>query len=159
MLGALMRWLGHREDAEDVLQEIFWQVWCRASQYCASRSPPEVWLFVIARSRALDHLRRNRSEQVSSMKPEQVTMSGPSDILEWREATEQVRETLAMLPDEQQTAIRLAFNEGLTYDQVARVQAIPVGTAKTRIRTGMKRMRELLREPEEVRSSCTTRIP
>jgi RNA polymerase sigma-70 factor (ECF subfamily) len=152
LLGALMKWLGHRGDAEDVLQEIFLQVWCRASQYNASRSPAEVWLFVIARSRALDYLRRLPPGRLPSMTLEEVTRGDALCILESREAIQQVRKALAMLPEEQRSAITLAFYEGMTYDQVARLQAIPLGTAKTRIRTGMKRMRELLRDSAEVKS-------
>ena len=139
-----MKWLKHGGDAEDVLQEAFWQAWCRAGQYSAARGTPEVWLFVIARSRALDDSRRHRPERASSGEWDGVTMSDPLTALENGEAAQQVREALAKLPEEQRSAISLAFYEGLTYDQVARLQAIPLGTAKSRIRARMKRLRKLL---------------
>jgi RNA polymerase sigma-70 factor (ECF subfamily) len=153
VLGSLLKWLGRREDAEDVLQETFWQVWCRAGQYDAARAMPAVWLFMIARSRALDYLRQHRPERLALVEPERVTMRDPSTIFESSESAQQVQEALAKLPEEQRSAIRLAFYEGLTYDQVARAQAIPLGTIKTRIRLGMKRLRDLLRDESEVKRS------
>jgi RNA polymerase sigma-70 factor (ECF subfamily) len=150
VFGALLKWLGHRGDAEDVLQDTFWQVWCRAGQYDAARSVPEIWLFVIARCRALDYLRRHRRERRIAVESEPVTTSEPSAALECSESAEQVREALGKLSEEQRSAICLAFYEGLTYDQVARSQAIPLGTAKTRIRAGIKRLRELLRDERKV---------
>jgi RNA polymerase sigma-70 factor, ECF subfamily len=146
VLGALVKWLSDRGDAEDVLQETFWQVWSRAGQYDAARSAPEVWLFLIARSRALDHLRRQRPEALANGRREPALLEDPAAALESDESMQQVREAMAKLPEEQRSAIRLAFFAGLTYEQVARSQAIPVGTAKTRIRLGMKRLRELLRD-------------
>jgi RNA polymerase sigma-70 factor (ECF subfamily) len=146
VLGALAKWLTDRGAAEDVLQETFWQVWSRASQYDAARSTPEVWLFVIARSRALDHLRRHKPEVSADGPREPVLLEDPAAALESNEAMEQIRKAMAQLPEEQRSAIRLAFYTGLTYEQVAQSQAIPVGTAKTRIRLGMKRLRDLLRD-------------
>jgi RNA polymerase sigma-70 factor (ECF subfamily) len=150
VFGSLLKWLGRREDAEDVLQETFWQVWRRAGQYDAARAMPEVWLFMIARSRALDYLRQHRPERLALVEPERVMISDPSTGFESSELAHQVQEALAKLPKEQRSAIRLAFYEGLTYDQVARAQAIPLGTVKTRIRLGMKRLRDLLRDELEV---------
>src|SRR5689334_20123685 len=62
ILGLLVRWLGRRCDAEDILQETFWQVWRRAADYNPGRSPPEAWLVLIARSRGADFLRQRRPE-------------------------------------------------------------------------------------------------
>jgi RNA polymerase sigma-70 factor (ECF subfamily) len=81
-----------------------------------------------------------------------VTTSDASAALECSETTDQVRAALAKLSEEQRSAICLAFYEGLTYDQVARAQAIPLGTAKTRIRAGLKRLRDILRDAQEVTS-------
>lgn len=146
VLAALVKWLSDRGAAEDLLQETFWQVWLRASQYDARRATPEVWLFVIARSRALDHLRRHKPEVAAGGRCEPVLLEDPAAALEDDESRERVRKAMAKLPEEQRSAIRLAFYAGLTYEQVAQLQAIPVGTAKTRIRLGMKRLRDLLRE-------------
>jgi RNA polymerase sigma-70 factor (ECF subfamily) len=145
VLGLLRRWLGHPDSAEDVLQETFWQVWRRAGQYDARRSPPEAWLVLLARSRALDHLRRQPPPAASAW-PEPAATDEPGSALERSESAELVRRALSQLPAEQRSAITLAFFAGLTYEQVAREQAIPVGTAKTRIRLGMRRLRDLLGE-------------
>ena len=140
----LCKWLGQRGDAEDVLQETFWQVWTRAGQYDAARSLPEVWLVLIARSRALDYLRRHRNGAAASLAQEPATLNDPGSDLERDESLRQLRTALADLPEEQRTAINLAFYGGLTHEQVARCQAVPLGTVKTRIRLGMKKLRSLL---------------
>jgi RNA polymerase sigma-70 factor (ECF subfamily) len=143
VLGSLLRLLGQRDDAEDVLQETFWQVWSRAGQYDPGRSTPGVWLFLIARSRALDRLRQQRPRGEGTPQ-EPVTLAEPLESMERKETSQQVRAALAQLPDEQCRAITLAFFGGLTYEQVAQRLAVPVGTAKTRIRLGMRRLRHLL---------------
>jgi RNA polymerase sigma-70 factor (ECF subfamily) len=108
-------------------------------------------VILIARSRALDHLRRRRARVASENGPEQAIWNDPGSALDQSESAERVREALTQLPAEQQSAINLAFFGGLTYEQVADSQGIPPGTAKTRIRLGMKRLRELLcRQPNLV---------
>jgi RNA polymerase sigma-70 factor (ECF subfamily) len=144
VLGLLVKLLGNAEDAQDVLQETFWQLWCRAGQYDATRSVPEVWLSLIARSRALDHLRQQRAAGAWPAGHEPAVVQDPASALERTESSQQVRAALEQLPDEQRGAITLAFYAGWTCEQVARFQAVPLGTAKTRIRLGMKRLRDLL---------------
>jgi RNA polymerase sigma-70 factor (ECF subfamily) len=144
--GLLVKWLGARTDAEDVLQEVFWQVWCGAGQYDVRRSPPEAWLFLLPRSRGTDYLRRHRPEAVLPNSVELAQLNDPSLVLEREELTGQVRQALTCLPEEQRSAIVLTFYAGLTNEQVARYQGIPLGTAKTRIRLGMERLRCLLRD-------------
>src|SRR5262249_50142791 len=94
VFGLLLKWLGRGADAEDVLQETFWQVWCRARQYDANRSPPGGWLFLIARSRALDHLRRQRPEVAPPAAKELASDHDPSAALERDESSQQVRSAL-----------------------------------------------------------------
>ncbi len=143
LLRILARWLADPAAAEDVLQETFWQVWRGAGRYDARRSPPGAWLFLMARSRALDYLRHRRPEPVvADRRPD--GKADPALVLEHEEATRQVREALASLPREQRDALVLAFYNGLTHEQVAASQAIPLGTAKTRIRLGIRRLRVLL---------------
>src|SRR5262249_55572549 len=104
--GLLNRWLRHRGgDADDVLQETFWQVWRRAGQYDASRSPPTAWLVLIARSRALDHLRRRKVVARPPETNDLVLESDPAHALERDEASAQVHLALDQLPDEQRRAI------------------------------------------------------
>jgi RNA polymerase sigma-70 factor (ECF subfamily) len=143
--GFLLQRLGRLEDAEDVLQEIFWQVWSRAHSYDAGRATPAVWLFLLVRSRALDHLRCQR-QPVESPGASEKTAADPGSVLEVKETAQQVRQALTQLSQEQRSAIHLAFYEGLTSKEIAQCQVIPLGTAKTRIRSGMKRLRDLLSE-------------
>ena len=143
ILGMLVTVLKHRGDAEDVLQEVFWQVWCKAKKYDPSRSPPEAWLLLLGRSRALDRLRkRSLGEATLSLEP--AIVLDPLTAMASNEYNCRVKEALDELPDEQRSALVLAFYGGLTNEQVAQQQAIPLGTVKTRIRLAMRKLRVLL---------------
>lgn len=150
LLNLLLGWLGRREDAEDVLQETFWQVWRQAGRYDVSRSPVGAWLVLLARSRALDNLRRRQPEPAPVAGNDPAMPWDPLGMLEEDESAQKVREALGRLPEDQRAAVTLAFFGGLTNEQVARQQAIPLGTAKTRIRLAMVRLRDLLRHECEV---------
>ncbi|MFO0947875.1 MAG: sigma-70 family RNA polymerase sigma factor [Planctomycetota bacterium] len=151
ILGFLLRMVGDRQHAEDVLQEVFWQVWCRAPQYSPSRGNPLVWLLLIARSRAIDHQRKQRRAPQGSMETEPRSVEDAALLSSMKESAEVVRGALAELPSEQQSAIRLSFFAGLSHAEIAKVQEVPLGTAKTRIRSGVRRLRELLDRTKEVR--------
>jgi RNA polymerase sigma-70 factor (ECF subfamily) len=144
VLGLLIRLLGKQDAAEDVLQEAFWEIWTRAKQYNPARATPTVWLLWIARSRALDRLRRRAPETALSREHDPEIASDPAQDVERSELAQRMRAELKKLPDEQQSAVRLAFFDGLTHQQIAQVQQVPLGTAKTRIRLGMERLRDLL---------------
>lgn len=149
ILGLLVRWLKHRGDAEDVLQEVFWQAWAGAIRFDAGRATPGGWLYLLARSRALDHLRRRRLKSLPNDALEAEAVGDPLDEMERSETSQAVHRALSLLPREQCRAIRLAFYEGLTHLEVAQQEAIPVGTAKTRIRLGIQRLRGFLSGSEE----------
>lgn len=143
LLGMLTQMLGRRSDADDVLQEVFWQVWTRAATFDSQRSGVVVWLVLIARSRARDMLRRRRREMIT---PETPSRAEP-DVAETAaqaEDSQSARSALAQLPREQREVIRLAFLKGLTHEQIAAARSLPLGTVKTRIRRGMLRLREIL---------------
>lgn len=152
VLGLLTKMLGRTDDAEDVLQEAFWQVWSTAQAYDPARASPAAWLFMIARSRACDALRR---ERVRSNEPLNVEppAADPWQLLEQDETCQTVLKALAQLPDEQRSAVQLAFYGGMTHAEVATIQGVPLGTAKTRIRLAIMRLRVLLGEREKVTSS------
>jgi len=152
ILGLLIRMLHDRSEAEDTLQEVFLQVWRTASRFDASRASPKVWLFLIARSRATDHLRR-RAPSAGPVDCEPTTMAGPESQLEKQEAAGVISAALAELPDAQRSAIFQAFYGGHSYEAVARLQGVPVGTIKTRIRLGMHHLRDMLRRKLEVPGS------
>ena len=118
-------------------------MWCNAKKYDPTRSPPEVWLLVLGRSRALDKLRK-RGFGASPLRLEPTIVLDPREAMESDECSCRLNEALAELPDEQRSALTLAFYGGLTNEQVAQKQAIPLGTVKTRIRLAMRKLRVLL---------------
>ena len=148
VFGLLLNLLRIRDDAEDVLQEVFLQAWREANRYDACRASPAGWLVMLARSRALDHLRR-RPAAASGWK-EPVVNQDVAQTLEQGETQARVRAALDLLPAEQKEALSLAYYGGLTYEQVAARQRVPLGTAKTRIRLAMNRLRVLLHHSGEV---------
>jgi RNA polymerase sigma-70 factor, ECF subfamily len=132
-----LRILRRTAEAEDVVQEVFVQVWRQASRFDPARGTPEAWLFTITRTRALDRLRRLASN--AALRPE-ASVPAPGSI----EHAIAVRRALEELPVEQRTPLELAYYEGLTQSEIARRLDEPLGTIKTRMRTGMMRLRELL---------------
>lgn len=150
VLGLLVRMLHHRTDAEDVLQETFWQAWCRASQYDSRRATPQVWLFLIARSRSLDFLRKRRRAADRPPLQPPPPVPDPSHLVIRNETDRRVCDALGRLPEEQRSALCLAFYDGWTHEQVAAHQSIPLGTAKTRIWLGLRRLRTLLGDERKV---------
>ena len=147
VLGLLVRILGSRAEAEEVLQEVFLQVWRQAGRYEPGRSTPRGWILVLARSRALDVVRsreaRRRRETESSDPTTHAVPLGTARI-EAGEDEERVQSALGLLPAEQRRCIELAFFEGLTQSQIARRLEAPLGTVKSRIHLGMHKLREAL---------------
>lgn len=153
VLGLLVRMLGRREEAEEVLQEVFLAVWHRPESYDGTRGSVRGWLLLLARSRAIDRIRsrRSRSRREEAVHEERVTLGGGVDEpvgtrqLEARERRRQVHSALAELPEEQRSAIELAFFEGLTQAEIARRTETPLGTIKSRVLLGMRKLRQTLR--------------
>ncbi|HET9228117.1 MAG TPA: sigma-70 family RNA polymerase sigma factor [Thermoanaerobaculia bacterium] len=148
VLGLLIRMLGGRAEAEEVLQEVFLQVWMQADRYEESRSSPRGWILMLARSRALDRLRRRssqqrREEEVASEEGVAVRPVGTAR-LEAAERRSRIGEALGLLSPEQRHCIELAFFEGLTHTQIAERLKAPLGTVKSRILLGMNKLRQAL---------------
>jgi RNA polymerase sigma-70 factor (ECF subfamily) len=150
VLGLLFRMLGARGEAEEVLQEVFLQVWRQADRYQPERSTPRGWVLMLGRSRALDRLRRrearSRREQEAATDacfPRLVAPLG-TDRLEEVERRSRVGEALNLLSPEQRTCIELAFFAGLTHTQIAERLNAPLGTVKSRILLGMNKLRQAL---------------
>jgi len=143
-----LRLLRARSEAEDLLQEVFFQAWRQAASYDPGRGHPEAWLLTITRSRGIDKLRsmRKRSERTLSVEetssPSEVgvTASGATRS----EAKLTVTGALAGLPDAQRRVLELAYFDGLTQSEIAARLGEPLGTVKTRMRTGLERLRGLL---------------
>ena len=157
-----LRILRHPADAEDVVQETFLQVWHQAARFDERRASVEGWLLMIARSRALDRLRRSgrRSRREEGLDPLQrdvsdVPASGRSvdHALIGEADGRAVRQEFRALPVVQRIAVELAFYQGLTHVQIAEVLCQPLGTVKTRIRLALLRMRNGLNGHREVSPS------
>ena len=150
LFGLILRILHSRPEAEDILQDVFIQVWKTAANFDESRGRPFTWLVTLARSRAIDRLRalgsrqRVADEAMQEAAPESVSDS-EADALQ-SEQREVVRDALRELPSEQREALVLAYFEGLTQTEIAARLNAPLGTVKTRMRSGMIKLRELLGE-------------
>ncbi len=143
------RILNDREEAEDVLQEVFFQVWKKASSFDEQRGRPFTWLAVMTRSRALDRLRSRSSRQRAIDAGNEIAERGGDVVdalgaLRQGEDREIVRAALAELPEPQRQTLLLAYFEGLSQTEIAQTTGTPLGTVKTRMRSAMIRLRELL---------------
>lgn len=144
-LGLARRILGSTAEAEEVLQEVFLQVWRQAGRYRADRSSVATWMALITRSRAIDRLRSRRvgertvqdagRERVSHTSPE-----GPRDVLD-EQRREAVAHALSGLPAEQREVIELAYFAGWTQSRIAEHTGTPLGTVKTRTLLAMRKLR------------------
>ncbi len=148
-LGLLVRILGRRSEAEEVLQEVFLQVWTQADHYDAGRATPRGWILMLARSRALDRLRRRSSLQrrEEAAAEETLELEAPpvgTERLEGRERRHRIHSALELLTPEQRRCIELAFFEGLTHTEIAKRLEAPLGTVKSRILLGMNKLRQAL---------------
>jgi len=147
LFGLLVRILNSREEAEDVLQEVFLQVWRRAGDYDEQRGKPFTWLVTLTRSRAIDRLRALGSRQRLATSAAQEQPEEASDALKETYRSEQkeiVRRALADLPEEQRRTLLLAYFEGLTQSEIAAKINAPLGTVKTRMRSALTKLRETL---------------
>ncbi|QEH39248.1 ECF RNA polymerase sigma factor RpoE (plasmid) [Aquisphaera giovannonii] len=147
-----LRILGIRADADDVVQEVFLQVWRRAETYRPDRGSPECWILTIARNRALAKMRAantmKKGLETLRLRPRPTGVESASGPVVRAESATAVRTALAGLPDEQRRALELAYFEGLTQSEIAARLGEPLGTVKTRIRLGMERLRRLVGEGE-----------
>ena len=135
--------------AEEVLQEVFWQVWQDASQYDPRRGTPVAWLLMRAKARAIDRLRSIRRRERTFVMPLDEAKAGSPDAPAENpgvaaESRGTVQGALARLPEAQRRVIELAFFEGLTQSEIAARLGEPLGTVKTRARLGLERLRGAL---------------
>ena len=149
LFGLILRILHDRQEAEDVLQEAFLQVWRRANDFDPVRGRAFTWLVTIARSRALDRWRslgsRSRFVEADEQVANDEVIDTAYDLVKAEEG-EIVRQALGQLPDEQRRTLLLAYFEGLTQAEIAERLGDPLGTVKTRMRSGLIKLRELLRD-------------
>ena len=137
--GLALRILRRASEAEDVVQEVFVQVWRQASRYDPERGSPQAWLGIMTRTRALDRLRRlaSRREEPGEGAPVALQVPKTDEALA-------VKGALDILTEDQRRALELAYYEGLTQLEIAERLGEPLGTVKTRIRSALIRLRETL---------------
>jgi RNA polymerase sigma-70 factor (ECF subfamily) len=150
-LGLVM--LGNPTHAEDLVQDTFVKVWRNASSYDSARGSLDTWVLLIARSLAIDLIRRRVLETrtlASQEDPESVIEPGPEGQVETLDLVERARSAMGSLTAGQRAALELAYFQGKTSAEVAELEGIPVGTAKTRIRSALAKLRQALEVEREV---------
>lgn len=144
------RYVRNHEDAEEVVQDVFGQIWRDAARYQANRASVAGWIVMLTRTRAIDRLRSRRARpdlgagegqataNVSSVapSPEQLTISA--------QQVSRLREALTTLPESLRAIVELAYFEGLTHSEIADRTRLPLGTVKTRLRSAMATLRGVL---------------
>ena len=136
-----LRVLGDTGSAEDVLQDVFMQLWRNPSLFDASRGNLAPWLAVISRNRAIDRLRKRRPESDI----EDVVVSVEPDLAgdaERSRAMDKVRIVLHTMPAAQRDALEMAYFDGLSHSEISEKTGEPLGTIKTRIRAGLMSLRK-----------------
>jgi RNA polymerase sigma-70 factor, ECF subfamily len=152
LYGMAFRMMNDAKEAEDVLQEGFTYIWRKAGTYDPNRSSPFAWAVMITRNKAIDRLRvRQRieklrekvtSEELFDRDKDETSANEPA----LRERSAIVRSALQEIPQEQRQALELSFFGGLTHEQIAERLDTPLGTIKARIRRGLLRLRDCLKE-------------
>ena len=143
----VLRILQQATTAEEIVQDVFLQLWRNAAQYQRSRGPFVPWLLALARNRALDQLRlkserqRRREEQTEQL-PSVIAVPDFEGALDEKRRAARVREIMSSLDPQQKRAIELAYFEGLTHTEIANALHEPLGTVKSWIRNGLLRLKE-----------------
>jgi RNA polymerase sigma-70 factor (ECF subfamily) len=145
----ILRVLSDVSSAEEVLVDVYTQVWRQAASYDANRGAPLAWMATIARSRAIDRLRsgwqdQRRKEPLEVLGDAPANAASPEETTAAAERQRFVREALNLLTPEQREVIELAYYSGLSHSEIAEKLKQPLGTVKTRTRLGMMKLREAL---------------
>jgi RNA polymerase sigma-70 factor (ECF subfamily) len=138
------RWLRSNEDAEEVAQDVFAQVWAQAASFDARRGSVIGWLSTITRNKSIDRLRLRRSVISLDEVAEHLACDslGPEDQLIKNQSADELHAALTMLAAPRRRVLILAFFEGQTHEEVAQTESIPLGTAKSHARRAMISLRE-----------------
>src|SRR5271170_5870289 len=138
----LNRILRDNQAAEEILQDIFYQLWCSGSRFDPARGSLPGWLLVIARNRAISRLRRrNPAAGEELMENSVVLPSNLESAMAQQQLLGRVKGALENLPKEQRAAIELAYFEGLTHSEIAQRTGDPLGTVKTRLRSAVETLK------------------
>lgn len=150
LYSVVLHLLRDADDAEDVVEETFWQAWRKASSYEPSKGAVSTWLLTIGRRKALDRLRakkRNREDPAGrdrNFADFASTAPDPAQDTEGSELREHVRAALRELPPDQREVLELGYFNGMSQAEIADATGHPLGTVKTRMRLAMQKLREPL---------------
>lgn len=149
LFSVIFRILNNRAEAEDILQDTFFQVWQKAANFDETRGRGFTWLVTLARSRSIDRVRSLVSQQRIA---ESSTVAVSEQIIDVEDETihkhqrQAVRGIMNELPEEQRKILHLAYFEGLSQSEIAEKLNAPLGTVKTRMRSGITRLRDSFSE-------------
>jgi RNA polymerase sigma-70 factor (ECF subfamily) len=154
VLALCRRILRDRAEAEEALGDVFWELWEKADRYREDRGAVLPYLMMVARSRAIDRLRRRRREDAvvdpatategASLAPPSAAAEGPYHEAAASEQKARIRRALSGLAAAERRAVELSFFDGLSHGEIARALQEPLGTVKSRIRQGLLRLRDAL---------------
>lgn len=149
--GVVLRIVQRAELAEEVVEETYWQVWRQAPRFDAARGRPITWLLAMARSRAIDTLRREQRYQHDELPDDDVVEAAdgsaalpPQDLLEATRGHVRVHAALASLEPRARQLVALAFFRGLTHEEIAAQQGMPLGTVKSLIRRALQQLERVM---------------
>jgi RNA polymerase sigma-70 factor (ECF subfamily) len=151
LFSAALQILNDQREAEDVLQDVFIQIWDKAKLYNAARGKPLTWAMTLTRNKAIDRLRstqrryrlKDQVEQETKVTNQSVLKDSAEEV-DALEKSRLIRAAVLQLSKEQREAIELAFFSGLTQNEIAQELNQPLGTVKARVRRGMLRLKEII---------------
>lgn len=148
LFGVVLRILGTRVEAEDVLQEVYVTVWRKAADFDAARASPMTWLIAIARNKAIDRLRASRqsrrAEPIEAASNLADEAPGAETALQSAQENARLHGCLGELAERERAALRGAFFDGNTYEELAERMKVPLGTMKSWIRRAMIKLKACL---------------
>jgi RNA polymerase sigma-70 factor (ECF subfamily) len=145
VFGLALRRLGDRGRAEDAVQETFASIWRAAGSYKPERGPGAPWLYAVARNAIVDNGRSRREPPIDRVEEESDEVT-PADRAESSWVAWRVHRSLAELPENERVVIELAYWRGRSQSEIAELLGIPLGTVKTRTRTGLARLADVLED-------------
>jgi len=144
VFGIALKMLGEQSEAEDLTQHVFLKIWRTPESFRTGYFG--AWLARVTRNSALDIIRSRKARDSGTLAVDLAIDASVDDQIISRINGERIRAALALLPEDQRTSIELGFYGGITHEEIARRTATPLGTVKTRIRSGLRKLREHLHD-------------